>query len=71
MNLSKVLVVGISSRALFDLEKENELFDTHGLEAYTAHQIEKINDVPRPLNGEAKNERKKIIANRSRSGRSR
>lgn len=50
-DLSKVLVVGISSRALFDLEKENELFDTQGLEAYTAHQIEKINDVPRPGTG--------------------
>lgn len=37
---SKVLGVGISSRALFDLEKENELFDTQGLKAYTAYQID-------------------------------
>ena len=50
-DLSKVLVVGISSRALFDLEKENELFDTQGLEAYTACQIEKINDIPKPGTG--------------------
>lgn len=50
-DLSKVLVVGISSRALFDLEKENELFDTHGLDAYTAYQIEKITDTPRPGTG--------------------
>lgn len=50
-DLSNVLVVGISSRALFDLEKENELFDSQGLEAYTAYQIEKINDIPRPGTG--------------------
>ena len=50
-DLSKVLVVGISSRALFDLEKENELFNTEGLEAYTAYQIDKINDIPRPGTG--------------------
>lgn len=50
-DLENVLVVGISSRALFDLEKENELFDTQGLEAYTAYQIENINDIPRPGTG--------------------
>jgi 5'-nucleotidase len=50
-DLEKVLVVGISSRALFDLEKENELFDSQGLEAYTSYQIEKINDFPRPGTG--------------------
>jgi 5'-nucleotidase len=27
VDLSDILVVGVSSRALFDLEKENELFD--------------------------------------------
>ena len=72
-DLSNVLVVGISSRALFDLEKEDELFDTQGLEAYTKHQIEKINDIPRPgtgfrlvknilsLNEEGKNRRVEVI----------
>ena len=50
-DLSNVLVVGISSRALFDLEKENELFDSQGLEAYTAYQIDKIDDLPRPGTG--------------------
>jgi 5'-nucleotidase len=45
------MVVGISSRALFDLEKENEIFDSEGLEAYTAYQIDKINDIPRPGTG--------------------
>jgi len=27
VDLSDILVVGVSSRALFDLEKENELFN--------------------------------------------
>jgi len=50
-DLSGVLVVGISSRALFDLEKENELFDTQGLDAYTSYQIRNINRYPRPGTG--------------------
>ena len=33
------LVVGISSRALFDLEEENRIFDEAGVEAYTQYQI--------------------------------
>ena len=39
------LVVGISSRALFNLEKENEIFETLGLEAYREYQIEHENDI--------------------------
>lgn len=50
-DLSKVLVVGISSRALFDLEEENEIFNQQGLEAYTAYQLDKINDNPKPGTG--------------------
>jgi 5'-nucleotidase len=50
-DLSNIMVVGISSRALFDLEKENEIFDTQGLEAYTTYQIEKIDDIPKPGTG--------------------
>lgn len=50
-DLTDVLVVGISSRALFDLEKENEIFNSEGLDAYTAYQMEKINDCPRPGTG--------------------
>jgi len=50
-DLTDVLVVGISSRALFDLEKEDEIFSKEGLEAYTAYQMEKINDCPRPGTG--------------------
>lgn len=43
-DLSEPLVIGISSRALFDLEAENRIFEEHGLEAYTAYQKEHEND---------------------------
>ena len=36
--LTDKLVIGISSRALFDLEEENRLFDERGVEAFAAHQ---------------------------------
>jgi 5'-nucleotidase len=35
VDLSEVLVVGISSRALFNLEEENRIFEDEGLEAYS------------------------------------
>ena len=38
-DLTNPLVIGISSRALFDLEKENEIFENEGLEAYAAYQL--------------------------------
>jgi len=37
--LKDKLVVAISSRALFDLEKENAIYEKEGLAAYTDHQI--------------------------------
>lgn len=40
VTLAGKLVVGISSRALFDLEASNALFEQEGLEAYRAHQIQ-------------------------------
>lgn len=42
------LVVGISSRALFDLEEENKIFETEGLEAYSKYQLEHENDILKP-----------------------
>lgn len=42
--LDDKLVVGISSRALFDLEKENKIFEEDGLKAYSEYQIEHEND---------------------------
>lgn len=34
------LVIGVSSRALFDLEKENEVFQMEGIEAYRKYQLQ-------------------------------
>ena len=39
-DLSSVLVIGISSRALFDLETSNRVFEEEGLDAYRAYQLE-------------------------------
>lgn len=43
-DLTQKLVIAISSRALFDLEEENALFDKEGLESYYKYQIEHLND---------------------------
>lgn len=47
-SLDKLLVVGISSRALFDLEAEEAIFRTQGLEAYRQHQLENENEILKP-----------------------
>jgi len=39
-NLSNKLVVAISSRALFELESENKIFEEDGLDAYYKYQLE-------------------------------
>lgn len=41
---SDVLVIGVSSRALFDLEKENELYEKEGIKKYRAYQEEHENE---------------------------
>lgn len=40
VDFSDILVIGVSSRALFNLEEENEIFDTKGIEGYRKHQLE-------------------------------
>ena len=40
VSLDNLLVVGISSRALFDLEAEEAIFRNQGLDAYRQHQLE-------------------------------
>ena len=47
-DLKQKLVIAISSRALFDLEEENKLFDKKGLEYYYSHQIAKESKVRKP-----------------------
>ena len=44
-DLGSPLVIGISSRALFDLEEENRIFETQGLEKYEEYQIEHEKDI--------------------------
>lgn len=40
LNLDDCLVIGISSRALFDLELENQIFEEQGVQAYSDYQRE-------------------------------
>jgi len=51
VNLEDAFVVGISSRALFDLAAEQEIFEKDGLEAYTQYQLEHENDLLTPGTG--------------------
>lgn len=51
VSFKNCLVIGISSRALFDLHKENELFETEGLSAYSRYQLEHENEILAPGSG--------------------
>lgn len=46
--LENKLVIGISSRALFDLKKENEIFEREGVESYRQYQIQHENEILKP-----------------------
>ena len=48
LDLNQKLVVGISSRALFDLEEENRIYEEEGLDAYEAYQIAHESDILKP-----------------------
>lgn len=50
-DISQCLVIGISSRALFDLDEENKIFESQGLEAYRKYQIEHEKDILKPGSG--------------------
>lgn len=50
-DLSNVLVVGISSRALFDLEEENALFERDGVDAFINYQLAHMDEAPKPGTG--------------------
>lgn len=47
-NLENRLVVGVSSRALFDLSKENDIFEKEGVNAYCDYQREHENEILNP-----------------------
>lgn len=48
VDLSNLLVIGISSRALFNLSHEHEIYAEQGLEAYCRYQLEHENDILEP-----------------------
>jgi 5'-nucleotidase len=47
-DLSHLLVIGISSRALFDLEIEAQIYEEQGLEAYIQYQLEHEDEILSP-----------------------
>ncbi len=46
--MDQKMVIGVSSRALFDLTVENEIFEKQGLEAYCHYQVEHEQEVLKP-----------------------
>lgn len=49
--MNKKLTIGISTRALFDLRKEHDLFEEKGIDAFLKHQIEKEDEILMPGSG--------------------
>ena len=47
-NLEHRLVIGVSSRALFDMSLENEIFERQGVKAYCDYQLEHENEIMKP-----------------------
>jgi 5'-nucleotidase len=43
-SIDRKLVVAVSSRAVFDLEESNRVFDVHGVEAYRTYQRERLDE---------------------------
>jgi 5'-nucleotidase len=48
VDLSELLVIGVSTRALFDLEVENDIFQSQGIAAFRAYQLEKEEELLAP-----------------------
>lgn len=46
--LDRKMVIGVSSRALFDLTVENEIFERQGLDAYCRYQMEHEHELLKP-----------------------
>src|SRR5436190_1156536 len=51
VDLSQCLVVGVSSRALFDLEEANRVYAAEGVDAYARHQLDHADETLRPGSG--------------------
>jgi 5'-nucleotidase len=48
INKEETLVIGVSSRALFDLDDSHSIFEAQGIEAYLRHQRTHENDILEP-----------------------
>ncbi len=44
IDFTDILVVGVSTRALFDLEEENKVFDAQGIKGFREYQLEREQD---------------------------
>ena len=47
-DLSHKLIIAISSRALFNLDESNHIYESEGVEAYAQHQIDNENEILQP-----------------------
>src|SRR5947207_11383207 len=65
------LVVAISSRALFDLEESNRVFEEQGVNAYYRYQLEHENEVLAPGNSSPLTDGAASLSHRIRHCRSR
>jgi len=48
LDLSEILVIGVSTRALFNLENENEVYANQGIEAFRQFQLENEEELLEP-----------------------
>ncbi|RVU91558.1 5'-nucleotidase [Flavobacterium columnare] len=48
LNFAEILVIGVSTRALFNLETENQIFDTQGIEAFRDYQLQHEDEILEP-----------------------
>lgn len=52
-DLSKLLIVGVSTRALFDLEEENEVFNKAGIVGFRKFQLENEDKLLKPVTAQS------------------
>jgi 5'-nucleotidase len=48
VDLSEILVVGVSTRALFNLEIENDIFQNKGITAFRKYQLDNEEEILEP-----------------------
>ena len=48
VDLSQILVIGVSTRSLFNLEKENEIYEKEGVDAFRNYQLKHENEPLEP-----------------------